>query len=167
MISLLPSFSSFYIPASKQVLRRGGWVTQWYTTDYYRGELLGSFRIRGVDDGDGDGLVGVLWQVIVQKWSSGSIGMRCWLSIVDLFMSSLEAYRRGRLEGRISQQSIKHTIKEQEDLGHIGPSTEICKHRSSFFTRRSCLTSRTFQTRPTKKKKTMTFMSSQLDSYTR
>ena len=125
MISLLPSFSSFYIPASKQVLRRGGWVTQWYTTDYYRGELLGSFQIRGVDYGDGNGLVGVLWQVIVQKWSSGSIGMRCWLSIVDLFMSSLEAYRRGRLEGRISQQSIKHTIKEQEDLRHIGP-----KHRN-------------------------------------
>jgi len=37
-------------------------------------------------------------------------------------------FARGRVRGHISQQSIKHIIKEQKDFGHIGPSTEICKH---------------------------------------
>jgi len=158
-------FSSFYILASKQVLRCGGWVTQWYTTDYYRAELLGSFRIRCGWWRWTSWVFCGLWQVIVQKWP---IRMRCWLSIVDLFMSSLESIAEDDSGGHISQQSIKHTIKQQKDLRHIGP-----KHRNLqapfviFFTRRSCLRSRTFQRRPAKKKKTMTFMSSQLDSYTR
>jgi len=123
-------FSSFYILASKQVLRCGGWVTQWYTTDYYRAELLGSFRIRCGWWRWTSWVFCGLWQVIVQKWP---IRMRCWLSIVDLFMSSLEPIAEDDSGGHISQQSIKHTIKQQKDLRHIGLSTETCKHHSSFF----------------------------------